>query len=279
MPERLLAVVTGASSGMGAVFARKLAGRGYDLLLAARREDRLRKLAEDLTSEHGVAVELLVVDLATDEGCEALAGRIRTALNFGLLVNNAGFGTMGMFQQADLEPAERMHRLHVLATLVLSHAALRNLAARPDHAGNTGVIAGNTGIINVSSVAAFGQSPTSICYNATKAWMNSFTEGLAIELAAQGSAIKVQALCPGFTYSEFHDRVGMDRGRIPKALWMSADFVVEESLRGFDRGRLFVIPGWRYRLLVAFMKATPSSIMRRITIFAAGRFRRAKTSS
>src|ERR1700680_2985809 len=169
MPERLLAVVTGASSGMGAVFARKLAGRGYDLLLVARREDRLRKLAEELTSERGVAVELLVVDLATDEGREALAGRIRTSPNFGLLVNNAGFGTMEIFQQADLEPAERMHRLHVLATLVLSHAALRNLAARPDHAGNTG-------IINVSSVAAFGQSPTSICYNATKAWMNSFTE-------------------------------------------------------------------------------------------------------
>jgi short-subunit dehydrogenase len=279
MPERLLAVVTGASSGMGAMFARKLAARGYDLLLAARREDRLRKLAAELTSDYGVAVELLVVDLATDEGREALAGRIRTAPNFGLLVNNAGFGTMGMFQQADLEPAEQMHRLHVLATLALSHAALRTLAARPDHAGKTSVIAGKTGIINVSSVAAFGQSPTSICYNATKAWMNSFTEGLAIELAAQGSAIKVQALCPGFTYSEFHDRVGMDRGRIPKALWMSTDFVVGESLRGFDRGALFVIPGWRYRLLVAFMKATPSWIMRRITIFAAGRFRRAKTSS
>ena len=286
MPERLLAVVTGASSGMGAVFARKLAGRGYDLLLVARREDRLRKLAAEIISDCGGSVELLVVDLATDDGRDALAGRIRTALNFGLLVNNAGFGTMGMFQQADLEPAEQMHRLHVLATLALSHASLRNLAARSDHAGHTGVIAGKTGviagktgIINVSSVAAFGQSPTGICYNATKAWMNSFTEGLAIELAAQGSPVKVQALCPGFTYSEFHDRLGMDRGRIPKSMWMTADFVVEESLRGFDRGALFVIPGWRYRLLVAFMKATPAWFMRRLSIFAAGRFRRAKTSS
>src|SRR6202030_2793687 len=149
----------------------------------------------------------------------------------------------------------------------------------PDHAGKAGVIAGNTGIINLSSVAAFGQSPTSICYNATKAWMNSFTEGLAIELAAQGSAIKVQALCPGFTYSEFHDRVGMDRGRIPKSLWMSADFVVEKSLRGFDRGDLVVIPGWRYRLLVGFLKTVPGSWMRRISILAVRRFRRAKTSS
>ena len=271
MPERLLAVVTGASSGMGAVFARKLAARGYDLFLVARREDRLRKLAQEIIGEYRVSVELLVVDLATDDGRETLAVRIRTALNFGLLVNNAGFGTMGLFQPTDLEPAERMHRLHVLATLALSHAALRNLAARPDHAGRTG-------IINVSSVAAFGQSPTGICYNATKAWMNSFTEGLALELAAQGLPVKVQALCPGFTYSEFHDRLGMDRGRIPKSMWMTADFVVEESLRGFDRGALFVIPGWRYRLLVVFMKAMPAWFMRRLSIFAVRRFRRAKTS-
>jgi short-subunit dehydrogenase len=270
MPERLLAVVTGASSGMGAVFARKLAARGYDLLLAARREDRLRKVAEEIISKYGASVELLVVDLATGDGRDTLAGLIRTAPNFGLLVNNAGFGTMGLFQQADLEPAEQMHRVHVLATLALSHAALRNLAARDDRSGKTG-------IINVSSVAAFSQSPTGICYNATKAWMNSFTEGLAIELAAQGSPVKVQALCPGFTYSEFHDRLGMDRGRIPKSMWMTADFVVEESLRGFDRGALFVIPGWRYRLIVVFMKATPSWFMRRLSIFAASRFRRPKT--
>lgn len=270
MPERLLAVVTGASSGMGAVFARKLARRGYDLFLVARREDRLRKLADEITSEYGGSVETLVADLATDDGREGLAERIRAAPNFGLLVNNAGFGTMGVFQQADLEPQERMHRLHVLATLALSHAALKNLAARLDRSGKTG-------IINVSSVAAFVQSPTSVCYNATKAWMNSFTEGLAVELAAQGSPDKVQALCPGFTYSEFHDRLGIDRGPIPKSLWMTADFVVEESLRGFDRGELFVIPGWRYRLLVAFMKMTPSWIMRRISILAARRYRRPQT--
>jgi uncharacterized protein len=270
MPERLLAVVTGASSGIGAVFARKLAARGYDLFLVARREDRLRMLAEEIAGEYGVSVETLVADLASDDGREGLAERIRTAPNLGVLVNNAGFGTMGMFQEADLEPQESMHRLHVLATLALSHAALKNLAARDDRSGGTG-------IINVSSVAAFTQSPTSICYNATKAWVNSFTEGLAVELAAQGSPIKVQALCPGFTYSEFHDRLGVDRGPIPKSMWMTADFVVEESLRGFDRGELFVIPGWRYRLLVVFLKAAPGAWMRRISILAARRYRRPKT--
>src|ERR1700720_2137607 len=270
MPERLLAVVTGASSGIGAMFARRLAGRGYDLLVVARREDRLRQLAEAITSEFGGSVETLVADMATDDGREGLPEQIRNDPTFGLLVNNAGFGTMGMFQQADLEPAERMPRLHVLATLVLSHAALQNLAARPDSSGKTG-------IINVSSVAAFSQSPTGICYNATKAWMNSFTEGLALDLAAQGLPVRVQALCPGFTYSEFHDRLGIDRGPIPKPLWLTADFVVEESLRGFDRGKLFVIPGWRYRLLVAFLKVTPGALMRRISILAVRRFRRQKT--
>jgi len=269
MPERLLAVVTGASSGIGAVFARKLAGRGYDLFLVARREDRLRKLAEEISREYGVSVETLVADLATDDGREALAERIRTAPNFGLLVNNAGFGTMGLFQQADLEPEERMHRLHVLATLVLSHAALNNLAARGDRSGTTG-------IINVSSVASFGQSPSNVSYCATKTWMSSFAEVLAVELAAQGSPVKVQALCPGFTYSEFHDRLGIDRGPIPKSMWMTADFVVEESLSAFDRGELFVVHGWRYRLLVVFLKAVPRSLMRRLSILAARRYRRPK---
>ena len=98
----------------------------------------------------------------------------------------------------------------------------------------------------------------------------------AIELAAQGSLVKVQALCPGFTYSEFHDRLGIDRGPIPKSMWMTADFVVEESLRAFDRGELFVIPGWRYRLLVGFLKAVPGPWMRRLSILAARRYRRPK---
>ena len=271
MPERLLAVVTGASSGIGEVFARKLAARGYDLLLVARREDRLRKLAEELTAEHGVSVQTLVADLATDDGRESVAGRIRVAPNFGLLVNNAGFGTMGLFQQADLEPEERMHRLHILAPLVLSHAALNNLAGRADRSGRTG-------IINVSSVASFGQSPSNVSYCATKTWMSSFTEGLAIELAAQGSPIKVQALCPGFTYSEFHDTMGIDRGPIPKSMWLAADFVVEECLRGFDRGALFVIPGWRYKLLVVFLKVVPGPLMRRLSILGVRRYRRPKTN-
>ena len=270
MPEKALAIVTGASSGIGEAFARQLAARGYDLLLVARREDRLRALAAEIADAHPVSVDIMAADLAADEPRARVAARIRAASNLRLLVNNAGFGVVGFFRQASLDEQDRMHRLHVLTTLALSHAALQNLTARADHGERTG-------IINVSSVASFGQSPTSVSYCATKAWMTSFTEGLAIELAAQASPVKVQALCPGFTYTEFHDRIGMDRKPIPKQLWMTADFVVAESLRGFDRSRLIVVPGWRYKISVAFIRAMPGSLMRRIAGVGARRYRKLKT--
>jgi short-subunit dehydrogenase len=255
MPDRPLAVITGASSGIGAMFARKLAARQYDLLLVARREDRLRSLAAELAETYHVAADSLAADLADDGDLERVASAIHHAPNLGLLVNNAGFGTLGYFFEIDVASQVQMHRVHVLASMRLTHAALTNLVPR-----------GAGGVINVASVAAFSQSPQSVSYCSTKTWMNSFTEGLAIELAAKKSPVKVQALCPGFTLSEFHDTVGMDRRTIPKSLWMTADFVVEESLRGFDRGKLFVIPGWRYKLIVAMMKALPGPLMRRASI-------------
>lgn len=255
MPDRPLAVITGASSGIGAMFARKLAARGYDLMLIARREDRLRSVASELAETYHVTAEILAADLADDGDLERAASAIHGAPNLGLLVNNAGFGSLGYFFEIDAESQVRMHRVHVLATMRLTHAALANLVPR-----------GAGGVINVSSVAAFSQSPQNVSYCSTKCWMNSFTEGLAIELAARKSRVKVQALCPGFTLSEFHDTVGIDRGTIPKSLWMTADFVVEESLRRFERGKLFVIPGWRYKLIVALMKAMPGPQMRRVSI-------------
>ena len=131
-------------------------------------------------------------------------------------------------------------------------------------------------IINVSSVAAYGASPQNVSYCATKTWMNRFTEGLAIELGTKSSPVTVQALCPGFTLTEFHDTMPMDRSRIPASLWMTADFVVDESLRGFDRGTLFVVPGWRYKLLVRVMKLVPSGLMRWGSIRATQRYKQPK---
>jgi short-subunit dehydrogenase len=265
MAERKLAVITGASSGIGAMFARKLAARGYDLLLVARREDRLRSLAVELSETHHVSGDVLAADLADDADCERVAERIRSASNLGLLVNNAGFGTLGFFADASVESQLQMHRLHVLATMQLTHAALANLIPR-----------GEGGVINVSSVAAFGQTAGSVSYCATKGWMNDFTAGVYAELEARKSPVKMQALCPGFTLSEFHDTLGMDRSPIPQSLWMTADFVVSESLRGFDEGKLFVIPGWRYKLLVGFMKSMPGWAMRKLSARGAQKYRKQK---
>jgi uncharacterized protein len=263
--ERPIAAITGASAGIGTVFARKLAARGYDLLLIARREDRLRSLATELAESYRIAADFMTADLAGDADLERVAARIQKETRLGLLVNNAGFGLHGFFFESDVRGQEQMHRLHILATLRLTHAALANLAPR-----NTG------GVINVASVAGFMQAPGSISYNATKAWMNSFTEGVAIEMSIKAPGVKVQALCPGFTLSEFHDVVGMDRSTIPSSLWMPADFVVERSLRGFDRGELFVVPGWRYKLVVAGVKLMPGPLLRRMTAMGARRTRKAE---
>jgi len=263
----MLAVITGASSGLGATFARKLAARGYDLLLIARREARLQSIALEVGQQYRVHTEVLAADLADDAALAAAASRILEAPDLGLLVNNAGFGTLGYFFDADPVIQERMHRLHVIATLRLSHAALANLVPRA---------APGTGIINVSSVAAFGASFQNVSYCATKTWMNRFSEALAIELGAKSSPVIVQALCPGFTLTEFHDTMPMERSVIPASLWMTADFVVSESLRGFDDRTMFVIPGWRYKLLVGIMKLVPSGLMRWGSIRAAQRYRRPK---
>jgi len=263
----MLAVITGASSGLGVAFARKLAARGYDLLLIARREDRLRALAREIGDQYKVRAEALAADLTDDAALAAVAARVRDAVDLGLLVNNAGFGILGYFFEADAEGQERMHRLHVLATLRLSHAALANLVPRA---------AAGTGVINVSSVAAYGASPQNASYCSTKAWMNRFTESVSLDLLVRRSPVTVQALCPGFIMTEFHDTLSMDRSKIPASMWMNADFVVEESLRGFASGELFVIPGWRYKLIVRFLQLLPGSWLRRGSIGLARRYRQPK---
>jgi short-subunit dehydrogenase len=271
----MLAVITGASSGLGAAFARKLAGRGYDVLLVARREDRLLALAAEIQDRHHVKAETMTADLTQEADCNRLAERIRNQPSLGLLVNNAGFGTNGYFFETDLRGQIDMHQLHVVATVRLCHAALENLVQK--NGVRDGGLKERTGIINVSSVAAFSAAPQNVSYNATKRWMNAFTEGLALELGGTGKNITVQALCPGYTRTEFQDKLGVDKSRIPPTLWMPADFVVEQSLKGFDQGKLFVIPGWRYKVLVGVMKVLPASVLGWATIRAVRRYRRKRT--
>lgn len=242
-------MITGASSGIGETFARQLATRGYDLILVARRTDRLEALARDLPTK----AEVLTADLATVQGRARVVELLQSEANLQLLVNNAGFGTKGRFWVSPVSDQQLMHEVHVTATLELTHAALPGMVQR-----------GGGAVINVASVAAFFRSEANVSYCATKAWMLAFSESLELELLGAGSPVQVQALCPGFTYSEFHDTLGVSRDRIPKPLWMSADFVVAQSLEALARRQAVVIPGWKYRLLVAVATKLPRRLLMRL---------------
>lgn len=255
--QRPLAAITGASSGLGVVFARMLA-RDYDLLLIARRKERLETVAAELTGRYGCSAEVLAADLTDAQDVAAVADRIGSAARLRLLVNNAGFGARGLFWESELAVQEQMHRLHVMATVRLTHAALGNLVAK-----NAG------GVINVASVAAFVQRTGSVSYGATKSWMVSFTEGLHLELKGIGSAVRVQALCPGFTHTEFHAALGLERPSVaPPSLWLQPEFVVGESLKALERGKLIVVPGWKYKAIVALVTKLPMPL--RLAFEAAG---------
>lgn len=241
MDARPRALVTGASSGIGAAFARRLAAQGYDAILVARRADRLAALAAELRERHGAAAEPLVADLASPAGVAQVEARIAGLDALDLLVNAAGFGTTGRFARIDLARQLEMIQLHVVAAVRLTRAALPGMIER--HRG---------AIINVASTVAFLPLPGNATYAGTKAFLVAFSETLQHELA--GSGVRVQALCPGFTYSEFHETAEyqhFDRKRIPGALWMTADQVAAESLRALGRGGVVCIPGLANRLLVA----------------------------
>jgi short-subunit dehydrogenase len=262
MPStRPLAAITGASAGIGATFARTLAGRGYDLILIARRASRLHALAAELAERHGAKSEIVTADLNVAADLERVAERLRAVPAVDLLINNAGFGVKGQFASSEFAGQESMHLVHVMATLRLTHAALGGMVARRSGA-----------VINVASVAGFLTSPGAVSYGASKSWINVFTEGLWMELRGTGSPVHVQALCPGFTYSEFHDVAGMNRDKLaPKAWWCPAEQVVAESLEGLERDRVFVIPGFRYRLLVGMMGRIPRGLRRTLLLAVARR--------
>jgi uncharacterized protein len=243
---RRLAAVTGASSGIGSVFARRLAP-DYDLLLIARRREQLDELARELSAQHGTVVTVLAADLTDDAQLQLVADRLSGAANLGMFVNNAGFGNRGLFWETDLAAINKMHRLHITATLKLVHAALGVMVKQ-----NRGAL------INVASVASFAQRAGNASYGASKSWLAAFSEGLYLDLRKAKSAVTVQALCPGYTYSGFHDLLGEDRHRLASpSLWLTADAVVDCSLAALPSRKLFVVPGWRYKLLIAVVSKLP----------------------
>ncbi len=240
-----MAAITGASSGIGQEFARRLAA-DHDLLLIARNRDRLEALAGELRTAAG-SVEVLAADLTDTADLKAAAARIAAEPALELLINNAGFGQRGAVWNANVDLLDQMHRLHVLAPIRLTHAALGVMVPK-----NRG------GIINVASVAAFAARAGSAGYGASKSWLTAFSEGLLLDLKAARSSVRIQALCPGFTYSGFHDLMQEDRRQLaPASWWLTAEAVVDASLKALPQGTLFVVPGWRYRLIVAVLGKLP----------------------
>jgi hypothetical protein len=255
------AVVTGASSGIGETFARRLAGDGFDLVLVARREERLEAMADEMRRKNGVRAEALVADLSVREEIHRVADGVRGIETLELLINNAGFGMPDDFHEADLQKNIEMINVHVLATTCLCHAALTGMVRR--HRGS---------IINVSSVAAFLPMPHAATYCSTKAFIRLFSEALSMEVKDAG--VRVQALCPGYTITGFHDTPllkNFDRSAIPKGLWMSSEDVVTASLKALARDKCVCIPGSKNRVLVALLRNRITAAM--IRVMSRGRYR------
>jgi short-subunit dehydrogenase len=240
-----LAVITGATSGIGNVFAHRLAASGHDVLLVARDAARLDTVCAELGAAHGIQAEALVADLSDDADIARVADRLRHESRLATLVSNAGFGTRGTIETADPAGQSRMLRLHVQATHELVHAVLPGMLARRDGT-----------IIVVASVASWSPTAGNVNYNATKVYQRMYCEALAHELVDTG--VYVQALCPGFTYTEFHDRLGSGRKGIPGWAWLPAERVVEESLaQARGRGAVVCVPGKRFKLIVFLLKYAP----------------------
>ncbi|MCX8073646.1 MAG: SDR family oxidoreductase [Candidatus Binatia bacterium] len=246
--KRQKALVTGASAGIGAAFAARLARDSFDLILVARDQKRLEARAKELKQEHGVEVDVLPADLTKPAQCAQVE---KAARGLDLLVNNAGFGTFGSFWKLDIEREEEEIRLNVVALVRLTHAALPSMVER-----------GQGAIINVSSLASFQPMPFNATYGATKAYVTSFTEALAEEL--RGTGVKVQALCPGFTRTEFQQRAGLHVSRLPAFLWMSPEEVVDASLAALRQGQVVVVPGAPYKAMALLTGITPRLLTRRI---------------
>ena len=238
------AIITGASSGIGAAFARRLAADGYNLLLHGRREPLLFALAQELENRHGINAQVHCAELADPGALARLEALVRETTDLRILINNAGYSRLETFHEDDINAQEAIIRVHVLASVRLAHAAI-------------GVMLHHNGgaIINVSSVAAFTPAPRNATYSATKAYLNAFSESLDFDVRPLG--IRIQALCPGFTRTDFHARMGIDTTQPAFRHFMAPEVVVEESLRCLRRGTVICIPGVSYRVVALGARVIP----------------------
>jgi short-subunit dehydrogenase len=223
------ALVTGASSGIGAIYAERLAARGFDLLLVARDQERLEAAASKLRTEHGVQVEVLKADLTKKDDVLKIEQRLRSDSSISLLLNNAGVASDGLLANADMEQLEKLIQLNVTTVTRLASAAAAGFAK-----------AGRGSIINIASVVALFPERFNATYSASKAYVLSLTQSLNAEL--DGTGVKVQAVLPGVTRTEIWERSGIDASQIPAEMVMEAGEMVDAALSGLDQGELITIP-------------------------------------
>ncbi|MEQ3552182.1 SDR family NAD(P)-dependent oxidoreductase [Pseudonocardia nematodicida] len=244
-------MITGASSGIGAAFADRLAADGRDLVLVARDVDRLQAAASRYR-DLGVAVEVLPADLADAEQRARVTRRLTDpdVAPVDLLVNNAGLALGSAFLRCDPADLNRQLQVNVASVLELTRAAVPGMVDR-----------GAGAVVNVASVAAFlsGRGST---YSADKAWVVAFTEGIA--RAVQGTGVRAMALCPGYVRTEFHERAGIDAGARRGPLWLEASRVVDEGLTDLDRGRVVSVPSRQYKAIVGLAGVLPRPVLRRL---------------
>ncbi|WP_108127516.1 SDR family NAD(P)-dependent oxidoreductase [Saccharospirillum mangrovi] len=246
-----LALITGATSGIGAAYAELLAQQGFNLILTGRRERELAQVCEQLTQRFGVTVEPLLVDLAVAAERQALVQRVRSLPRLDVLINNAGYAQDGHFGRIDWAAHQALLDVHIQAVCELTYAALPLLLAQRGR------------LVNVASVASWLPTPQSALYGPTKAFLRVFSETLALSYGRQG--LQVQALCPGFTVTDFHWKLGIDPERFYRShglmrAWR-APMVVARSWRDLQRGRIVCVPGWNYRLIVALLRHVPMRVL------------------
>jgi hypothetical protein len=241
-----LALITGASSGIGREFAEQLAASGHDLVLVARDAERLSQTAEELAGRHRVRTEVLPADLAVRADVDRVAARLRDGDSpVSLLVNNAGFGLKGRFLDNPVEAEQEMLDVLVTAVMRLSHAALPGMIDRQ-----------GGGIINVSSVASLLPRGT---YGAAKAYVTTLSQWADATYRAQG--VHIMTLLPGFTKTEMHQRMGVSRSSAPRWLWLDAERLVRDALADYAKGRRTSIPGKRYKAIAAFARYVPTGLI------------------
>ena len=248
--DRPCALVTGATSGIGAAFASRLAQKGFDLILHGRRQKELMDRAKNLERIYSTSVEIIIAELSRPDEIRKVEERINSLDRLDMLVNNAGYWEPGVFWEHSPDSLEAMIMVHNVAPVRFIRAALPRMLERDQ--GD---------IINVSSLGAYLNMVTLENYGATKAYLISFTESLHVAL--MGTGIRVQALTPGFTVTEFHSRLGADFTKEQRT-WMQPEEVVDESLRALGKGPVVCIPGFKRRFIVKLASMLPRSVYYRI---------------